>query len=61
MFDCPEIAKLGRDHDLAAYPFVEPKVDAVFRRPCTLAKGDSCCDFNFYRKGSEPTGPYLNK
>jgi hypothetical protein len=31
MFDCPEIAKLGCDHDLASNPHVEPAVPAVFR------------------------------
>jgi len=61
MFDCPEIARLGCDHDLASYPFVEPRVNAVFRRPCTLAKGGSCCDFNFYRKGFAPEGAFENK
>jgi len=61
MFDCPEIAKLGCDHDLASYPFVEPAVNAEFRRPCTLAKGGSCCDFNFYRKGFAPQGQFENK
>ncbi len=61
MFDCPEIAKLGCDHDLAGYPPIEDRVNATFRRPCTLAKGDACCDFNFYRKGFEPKGAYVNK
>ena len=49
------------DHDLAAYPVIEPLVNAEFRRPCTLAKGDSCCDFNFYRRGFSPDGPFVNK
>lgn len=61
MFDCPEIAMLGCDHDLAAFPVIEDRVFSVFRRPCTLAKGGSCCDFNFYRKGFEPKGNYENK
>ena len=61
MFDCPEIAKLGCDHDLASYPFVEPAVNAEFRRPCTMAKGDEYCDFNFYRKGFAPQGVFENK
>jgi hypothetical protein len=61
MFDCPEIAKLGCDHDVAAYPIIEPVVNAEFRRPCTLAKGDSLCDFNFYRKGFAPQGAFENK
>jgi len=61
MFDCPEIAKLGCDHDLASYPFVDPAVNSEFRRPCTLAKGDEYCDFNFYRKGFAPQGVFENK
>lgn len=61
MFGCPEIAKLGCDHDLAAYPLIDPVVNAEFRRPCTLAKGDSYCDFNFYRKGFAPEGAFQNK
>jgi hypothetical protein len=61
MFDCPEIAQLGCDHDLASYPHVEPSVHAIFRRPCTLAKGGHCCDFNFYRAGFAPAGAYENR
>jgi hypothetical protein len=61
MFDCPEIGMLGCDHDLAGYPHVDPVVNAEFRRPCTLAKGGSYCDFNFYRKGFAPKGPFENK
>lgn len=61
MFDCPEIAQLGCDHDLASYPYVDPVVNSEFRRPCTLAKGGDCCDFNFYRKGFAPKGEFENK
>jgi hypothetical protein len=61
LFDCPEIAMLGCDHDLASYPYVDPVVNSEFRRPCTLAKGDSYCDFNFYRKGFAPQGAFENK
>ncbi len=61
MFDCPEIAKLGCDVDLAGYPLIEDRVNSTFRRPCTIAKGDKCCEFNFYRKGFEPKGEYENK
>lgn len=61
MFDCPEFAQLGCDHDLASYPFVDPAVNAEFRRPCTLAKGGDCCDFNFYRKGFAPQGAFENQ
>jgi hypothetical protein len=54
LYDCPEIAKLGCDHDLAGYPVIVEKVNAEFRRPHTIAKGDAFCDFMFYRKGSAP-------
>ncbi len=61
MFDCPEIAKLGCDHDLAGYPCIEDRCNAEFRRPCTLAKGGEYCDFHFYRKGFAPKGDFENK
>lgn len=60
-FHCPEIAKLGCDHDLAGYPVILERVDAEFRRPHTLAKGDAFCDFMFYRKGTAPDTEHLNK
>jgi cyanate lyase len=60
-FDCPEIAKLGCDHDLAGYPVIVDKVNAEFRRPHTIAKGDEYCDFMFYRKGAAPDTEHLNK
>ncbi|MFC1981476.1 L-2-amino-thiazoline-4-carboxylic acid hydrolase [Chloroflexota bacterium] len=60
-FDCPEIAKLGCDHDLAGYPVIVDKVNAEFRRPHTIAKGDEYCDFHFYRKGTAPDTEHLNK
>lgn len=60
-FDCPEIARLGCDHDLAGYPVILDRVDAEFRRPHTLAKGDDFCDFMFYRKGAAPDTERLNK
>jgi hypothetical protein len=60
-FDCPEIAKLGCDHDLAGFPVVLDRVNAEFRRPNTLAKGDEYCDFMFYRKGTAPDTEHLNK
>lgn len=60
-FDCPEIAQLGCDHDLAGYPVIIDKVNAEFRRPHTLAKGDEYCDFMFYRKGTAPDTEHLNK
>jgi hypothetical protein len=53
-YDCPEVAKLGCDHDLAGYPVIIDKVNAEFRRPHTIAKGDAFCDFMFYRKGTAP-------
>ena len=60
-FDCPEIAKLGCDHDLAGYPVILDRVNAEFRRPHTIAKGDDYCDFMFYRKGAAPDTEHLNK
>jgi len=60
-YDCPEIAKLGCDHDLAGYPVIIDKVNAEFRRPHTIAKGDEYCDFMFYRKGTAPETEHLNK
>jgi len=60
-FDCPEIAKLGCDHDLAGYPVIVDKVNTEFRRSHTLAKGDEYCDFMFYRKGTAPDTEHLNK
>ena len=60
-YDCPEIAKLGCDHDLAGYPVIIDKVNAEFRRPHTIAKGDEYCDFMFYRKGTAPDTAHLNK
>ncbi len=60
-FDCPEIAKLGCDHDLAGYPVILDKVNAEWRRPHTIAKGDDYCDFMFYRKGTAPDTEHLNK
>ncbi|MFC2069498.1 L-2-amino-thiazoline-4-carboxylic acid hydrolase [Chloroflexota bacterium] len=60
-FDCPEIAKLGCDHDLAGYPVILDRVIAEFRRPHTMAKGDEYCDFHFYRKGTAPDTKHLNK
>lgn len=61
MFDCPEISKLGCDHDLAGYPPIEDKLNMEFRRPTSIAKGDSRCEFNFYRKGFAPAGAFVNK
>jgi hypothetical protein len=60
-FDCPEIAKLGCDHDLAGFPLIVDKVNVEFRRPHTLAKGDEYCDFHFHRKGKAPDTEHLNK
>lgn len=58
-FDCPEISKLGCDHDLAGYPVILDRVNAEFRRPHTIAKGDDYCDFNFYRKGAAPESVFF--
>jgi hypothetical protein len=60
-FDCPEVARLGCDHDLAGYPVILDRVNAEFRRPHTIAKGDEYCDFHFYRKGTAPDTEHLNK
>ena len=60
-YDCPEIAKLGCDHDLAGYPVILDRVNAEFRRPHTIAKGDAYCNFQFYRKGTAPDTEHLNK
>lgn len=57
---CPELGKLGCDHDLAGYPVILDRVNAEFRRPCTLAKGCDFCDFNFYRRGTAPPTEHLN-
>jgi hypothetical protein len=59
--DCPELGKLGCDHDIAGYPVILDRVDAEFRRPSTIAAGDGFCDFNFYRKGTAPPTAHLNK
>ena len=58
---CPELGKLGCDHDLAGYPVILDRVEAEFRRPCTLVNGDEFCDFNFYRKGTAPPTEHLNR
>ncbi|MGD2047110.1 MAG: L-2-amino-thiazoline-4-carboxylic acid hydrolase [Gemmatimonadota bacterium] len=58
---CPELGRLGCDHDLAGYPVILDRVNAEFRRPCTLASGGQYCDFNFYRKGSAPPTEQLNR
>lgn len=58
---CPELGRLGCDHDLAGYPVILDRVDAEFRRPCTLASGGRYCDFNFYRKGTAPPTEHLNR
>ncbi len=58
---CPEIGTLGCDHDLAGYPLIAEATNSEFRRPCTLAKGDNCCHFHFYRKGTAPDNAHLNK
>lgn len=58
---CSELGRLGCDHDLAGYPVILDRVDAEFRRPCTLASGGDYCDFNFYRKGTAPPTEYLNR
>ena len=56
----PELARMGCDHDIVGYPHIEDKTQMVFRRPVTLAKDGKPCQFMFYRKGTEPQGPYEN-
>ncbi len=51
---CPELGRLGCDHDLAGYPAITDRHDVVFRRPTTIAKGGDACRFRFYRRGTEP-------
>jgi len=58
---CPELGALGCDHDLAGYPVILDRVEAEFRRPCTLAKGGTFCDFNFYRRGTAPPTEHMNR
>lgn len=57
----PELGKFGCDHDLAGYSIIEDDVDCEFRRMCTIAKGDDCCIFEFYRNGTAPDNAHLNK
>ena len=57
----PELGRFGCDHDLAGYSAIEDDVDCEFRRMCTIAKGDDCCIFEFYRKGTAPDNAHLNK
>ncbi|NPE30102.1 L-2-amino-thiazoline-4-carboxylic acid hydrolase [Methanococcoides sp. SA1] len=58
---CPELSTIGCDHDLAGYPLINDITNSEFRRPCTLAKGDDCCHFHFYRKGTAPNVSFENK
>jgi len=60
-FGIDELGELGCDHDCAGYPTIEDRVNAVFRRPETIAKGDKHCSFKFYRKGTEPEQTRPNK
>jgi hypothetical protein len=57
----PEMGQFGCDHDLAGYAVIEEDVDCEFRRFHTIAKGDHCCVFEFYRKGTAPDNAHLNK
>lgn len=56
----PELGKFGCDHDVAGYPEIEDDVKCEFRRFCTIANGDDCCLFEFYRKGTAPDNAHLN-
>jgi len=51
---CPELGRLGCDHDLAGYPAIADRHDFEFRRPTTIAKGGDVCRFRFYRAGTAP-------
>ena len=57
----PELGKFGCDHDLGGYAAIEDDVECEFRRMCTIAKGDDCCVFEFYRKGTAPDNAGFNK
>ncbi len=57
---CPELARLGCDHDLAGYPAIADRHDFEFRRPTTIAKGGDDCQFRFYRKGTAPDTEVIN-
>ncbi len=46
--------RLGCDFDLGGCPVIVDRVNAEFRRPCTLARGGDRCRFFFYRKGTAP-------
>jgi hypothetical protein len=61
MAGAEELGEMGCDHDCAGYPLIEDRVHAVFRRSQTIAKGGSCCDFHFYKKGHEPPKTFENK
>lgn len=54
--DCPELARLGCEIDMACYApeALGDKVNLDFRRPSTIAKGGSSCEFHYYRKGHAP-------
>jgi len=56
----PELGKFGCDHDLAGYPLIEKDVNCDFRRLCTIANGNDCCLFEFYRRGTAPDNAHLN-
>ncbi len=51
---CPELGRLGCDHDLAGYPTIADRHGFEFRRPTTIAKGGDVCRFRFYREGTAP-------
>ena len=55
--DCPELARLGCDIDIAGYApgALGNKVNLDFRRPCTLVNGDKSCEFYYCRKGKAPS------
>lgn len=57
---CPELGRLGCDHNLAGYPAIADRHGFEFRRPSTIAKGGDTCNFRFYRKGTAPDTELIN-
>lgn len=58
---CPELIRMGCDHDLGAYHLMEEGTQCSFRRSKTIANGDDYCHFFYHRKGTAPDTAHLNK
>lgn len=56
----PELGRFGCDHDVSGFAAIEKDVNCEFRRFSTIANGDDCCLFEFYRKGNAPDNAHLN-